>query len=105
MQEVFAALSDPTRRLILDLIREHERTVTEIVEQLDISQPGVSKQLLVLRQAGLVAVRQDGQKRIYSLRREPLRGVDKWIRAYRPYWTSKLDALERHVQKMEGVKT
>lgn len=95
--DVFSVLADPTRRQMLDLIRVRERAVGEIVEVVRISQPGVSKQLRVLREAGLVSVRRDGARRVYGLRAAPLRGVDAWLAHYRPYWSRKLDALERHL--------
>jgi DNA-binding transcriptional ArsR family regulator len=95
----FDILADPTRRRILDLLREHSRPVGELVDLLGLSQPGVSKQLRVLREAELVAVRQDAQRRWYELRPEPLADVDAWLRPYRELWSSRLDALERHLDR------
>jgi DNA-binding transcriptional ArsR family regulator len=93
----FAALAEPARRHILELLRERPRPVGELVEHLGLSQPGTSKHLRVLRQAGLVRVRQDAQRRWYELRTEPLAEVDAWLRPYRAMWASSLDALERHL--------
>jgi DNA-binding transcriptional ArsR family regulator len=94
----FAALAEPTRRHILDLLRDRPRPVGELVQHLGLSQPGTSKHLRVLRQAGLVRVRQDAQRRFYELRPEPLREVDAWLDPYRQLWARSLDALERHLE-------
>ena len=93
----FDVLAEPNRRLILDLLREDERSVGDLVERIGISQPGVSKHLRVLRDAGLVDVRVEAQRRWYGLRPEPLAEVDRWLEPYRRIWASKLDALERHL--------
>lgn len=93
----FEILADPTRRRILDLLRERERSVGELVAALDASQPGVSKHLRVLREAGLVEARQDAQRRWYGLRAEPLAELDAWLEPYRRLWAGRLDALERHL--------
>ena len=93
----FAVLAEPTRRRILDLLRDRERSVGELVDQLTLSQPGVSKHLRVLRDAGLVSVRQDAQRRWYELRPEPLAEVDAWLAPYRSMWAAHLDALEKHL--------
>ncbi|CAA9565862.1 MAG: Transcriptional regulator, ArsR family [uncultured Thermomicrobiales bacterium] len=97
MATTFDVLAEPTRRRILDLLRERPRQVGELVEQLGLSQPGVSKHLRVLREAGLVAVRRDAQRRRYELRPEPLAEVDAWLEPYRRLWADRLDALERHL--------
>jgi DNA-binding transcriptional ArsR family regulator len=94
----YAALAEPHRRQILDLLRAGERSVGELVTPLALSQPGVSKHLKVLRDAGLVAVRADGKRRLYALRSEPLVEVDEWLEPYRAYWCNRLDALERHLE-------
>lgn len=94
----FAALAEPHRREILDLLRDGERSVNELVERLTLSQPGVSKHLKVLREAGLVAVRVDGKRRLYALSPAPLAEVDAWLRPYRALWTGRLDALQRHLE-------
>jgi DNA-binding transcriptional ArsR family regulator len=95
--EVFDVLTDPSRRRILDLLREREHLVGELVEDLGLSQPGVSKHLRVLREAGLVRVRVDAQRRWYGLDPAPLAEVDRWLAPYRRYWADRLDLLERHL--------
>ena len=95
----YAALAEPNRRQILDLLREGERSVNELVARLRISQPGVSKHLRVLREAGLVDVRVDGRRRWYGLRAQPLAEVDAWLAPYRAHWSERLDALERHLEE------
>jgi DNA-binding transcriptional ArsR family regulator len=99
MATTFDVLAEPTRRDILDLLRGHERSVGELVDELALSQPGVSKHLRVLREAGLVEVRPAGQRRVYELRAEPLAEIDAWLRPYRRFWSSRLDALERHLDE------
>jgi DNA-binding transcriptional ArsR family regulator len=101
MAATFAVLAEPTRRQILDLLRDGERPVGELVDRLALSQPGVSKHLRVLREAGLVDVRADAQKRMYRLRPEPLAEVDAWLTPYRRLWARRLDALERHLDEKE----
>ena len=95
----FAALAEPHRRQILDLLRNGEQPAGELVMRLELSQPGVSKHLKVLRQAGLVLVRTDGKRRLYSLRPEPFAEVDQWLEPYRTFWSKRLDALERHLEE------
>src|SRR5690242_9374788 len=95
----YAALADPSRREILDLLRGRERSVGELVTHLHLSQPGVSKHLRVLREAGLVAVRAEGKRRWYGLRAEPLADVADWLERYRAHWNARLDALERHLEE------
>jgi len=97
---VFEVLAEANRRRILDLLREAERPVGELVTALGISQPAVSKHLRVLRDAGVVDVRAAGQRRVYRLRPEPLREVDEWLTPYRAAWRDRLDALERHLDAM-----
>jgi DNA-binding transcriptional ArsR family regulator len=101
MTSTFDVLAEPTRRRILDLLREDERPVSYLVGRLDLSQPGVSKHLKVLREAGLVEVRSDAQRRLYSVRAEPLAEIDEWLAPYRRLWASTLDALERHLDETE----
>jgi DNA-binding transcriptional ArsR family regulator len=96
----FDVLAEPNRRRILDLLREAERPVGDLVAALDVSQPTVSKHLRVLRDAGLVAVRSDAQRRLYRLRPEPLRAIDAWLAPYRVLWGARLDDLERHLDEM-----
>ena len=92
---LFDVLSDRSRRQILDLLLERERSVSELVGSLGMSQPAVSKHLRVLRDAGLVRVRIDAQKRWYGLEARPLVEVDMWLAPYRRYWADRLDDLER----------
>lgn len=106
MTTTFEVLAEPTRRRILDLLSDRERPVGELVEHLALSQPGVSKHLRVLREAGLVEVRHEAQRRLYGLRVEPLVEVDEWLEPYRRFWASRLDALERHLdEQAKGEKT
>jgi len=93
----FAILAEPTRRLILDALRERSRPVGELVALTGLTQPGVSKHLRVLREGNLVRVRQDGQRRWYELHPAPLADVDAWLDPYRELWARRLDALERHL--------
>ena len=97
MATTFDVLAEPSRRDILDLLRDGERSVGDLVQRLSLSQPGVSKHLRVLREAGLVEVRPDGQRRMYELRAEPLAEIDAWLGPYRRFWSGRLDALERHL--------
>jgi DNA-binding transcriptional ArsR family regulator len=93
----FEALAEPNRRRILDLLRERELSVGSLVERLGLSQPGVSKHLRVLRDAGLVHSRTDAQRRIYAVSPAPLEEIDAWLEPYRRMWGDQLDALERHL--------
>ena len=97
--ETFEVVAEPTRRRILDLLVERERSVGELVESLSISQPGVSKHLRVLKDAGLVQVRREAQRRWYGLRAEPLAEIDTWLEPYRRFWAGRLDALEKHLDE------
>lgn len=96
---LFEILADSNRRRVLDLLREQERTVGELVDALDMSQPAVSKQLKILRDAGLVESRADAQRRVYTLRAEPLADLDAWLAPYRKFWRGKLAALHRHLAR------
>lgn len=105
MTTAFDALTEPTRRRILDLLRERPRSVGELVDLLAISQPLASKHLRVLREAGLVHVRQDAQRRWYELRPEPLAEIDEWLGPYRQMWEERLDRLDdllRNIQAQEN---
>ena len=95
----FAVLAEPTRRDILDLLRDGERPVGDLVERLRLSQPAVSKHLRVLREAGLVEVRPDAQRRLYRIRPEPLAEIDEWLAPYRRLWSRSLDRLEKHLEE------
>ena len=97
---MFEVIAEPRRRQILDLLRERERPVGELVAELGLSQPGVSKHLRVLRDAGLVDVTADAQRRLYRIRPEPLQEIDEWLQPYRVAWRDRLDALERHLDDM-----
>jgi DNA-binding transcriptional ArsR family regulator len=94
-----AVIAEPTRRRILEAVREGERSVGELVRTVGMHQPGVSRHLKVLRDAGLVEVRRDAQRRLYRLRPEPLMELDAWLEPYRAEWAGRLDALERHLRK------
>jgi DNA-binding transcriptional ArsR family regulator len=97
----FDVLGEPNRRHILDLLRGGERPVADLVEHLAVSQPAVSKHLRVLREAGLVAMRVDAQRRLYRLQLQPLREVDDWLAPYRALWSASLDRLEQHLDALE----
>ena len=103
MPSTFDVLAEPTRRRILDLLMRDEQPVGDLVATLSISQPGVSKHLRVLREAGLVEARTDAQRRIYRVRPEPLAEIDEWLAPYRRLWGSRLDALERHLDETEAT--
>lgn len=96
----FDVVAEPTRRRILDLLLERPRLVGELTEQLGLSQPGTSKHLRVLRDAGLVHVRRDAQRRWYELAPAPLEALDAWLAPYRRLWSEHLDALEDHLDAM-----
>jgi DNA-binding transcriptional ArsR family regulator len=100
MMSAFDVLAEPNRRRILDLLRTAERPVGDLVHTLDLSQPAVSKHLRVLREAGLVGVRADAQRRLYHVRAAPLRAIDDWLEPYRQMWAAHLDDLERHLDAM-----
>lgn len=97
---VFDVLAEPNRRRILDLLQPRECSVGQLVERLELSQPAVSKHLRILREAGLVDVRVDAQRRLYRVRPEPLRAMDEWLAPYRRMWASRLEDLERHLDEM-----
>jgi DNA-binding transcriptional ArsR family regulator len=96
----FTALAEPHRRQILDLLGDGERPAGELVAALELSQPAVSKHLRILREAGLVEVRGEAQRRLYRVRPEPLRAIDLWLAPYRQLWASRLDDLERHLDSI-----
>jgi DNA-binding transcriptional ArsR family regulator len=95
----FAALAEPSRRTILEVLLGGERPVSDLVDHLHLSQPAVSKHLRVLREAGLVEVRTDAQRRLYRIRPEPLAEIDAWLAPYRELWSRSLDALGRHLEE------
>jgi DNA-binding transcriptional ArsR family regulator len=96
---VLEVIAEPTRRRILDAVRAGERSVGDLVEAVGMPQPGVSRHLRVLRDAGLVEVRPDAQRRLYRLRAEPLRELDAWLEPYRAEWAGRLDSLEAHLRR------
>jgi DNA-binding transcriptional ArsR family regulator len=97
MTSTLEVLAEPRRRQILDLLRESEQSVGALVAVLPLSQPAVSKHLRVLREAGLVEVRIDAQRRLYRVSAEPLRELDRWLEPYRRMWAGRLDDLENHL--------
>jgi DNA-binding transcriptional ArsR family regulator len=103
MEDIFEVLVEPNRRRILELLRGGDRPVGEIVSALGLSQPAVSKHLRVLKQAGLVDVHPDAQRRVYQLRPGPLSELDTWLAPYRELWSQRLDALERHLDTMPDL--
>ena len=103
MDAVLQALSDGSRRTVLEILRDHPATAGELADALPIARPGVSRHLRVLREAGLVDVRHEAQRRIYSLRPEPMAEVDAWLGEYRALWQNRLDAL--HTEIARGKRT
>jgi DNA-binding transcriptional ArsR family regulator len=99
MDAAFAALADPTRRRIVEMLRGGERSAGEIERTAQIPQPSASKHLKALREAGLVRVRKDAQRRLYRLDPTPLAALDAWLEPYRAFWSGRLDALERHLDE------
>ena len=102
MDAVLHALGDESRRAVLEILRDHPASAGELAAALPIARPGVSRHLRVLREAGLVEVRQDAQRRIYTLRPEALVEVDEWLSEYRRLWENRLDAL--HTEIARGKK-
>jgi DNA-binding transcriptional ArsR family regulator len=101
VSSAFDVVAEPSRRRILELLRDEDRPVNDLVDELGLSQPAVSKHLRVLRDAGLVDVRRDAQRRIYRLVPEPLVEIDDWLVPFRQAWARRLDALEAHLDQME----
>jgi DNA-binding transcriptional ArsR family regulator len=99
MDAILQALADPSRRIVLEILRDHPASAGELADALPIARPGVSRHLRVLREAALVDVRQEAQRRIYSLRPEPLQEVDEWLDDYRALWRSRLDALHTEIAR------
>jgi DNA-binding transcriptional ArsR family regulator len=95
----FEAIAEPNRRHLLELLRNGERAAGDLVEATGLSQPGVSKHLRQLREAGLVSVRADGQRRLYRLETGELAALDSWLEQFRQFWSDKLDALNEHLEK------
>ena len=101
MESVFEVIAEPNRRAILSLLGSAEQSVGQIERQLRMTQPTVSKHLRVLREAGFVESTVDAQRRLYRLRPEPLQEVDMWLAQFRRFWSTHVDALERHLERME----
>jgi DNA-binding transcriptional ArsR family regulator len=105
MDAVLHALADESRRTVLEILRSHPASAGELAEALPIARPGVSRHLRVLREAGLVDVRQEAQRRIYSLQPEALMEVDEWLEGYRMLWQSRLDALHTEIARGKKART
>jgi DNA-binding transcriptional ArsR family regulator len=105
MDAVLHALADESRRTVLEILRDHPATAGELAGVLPIARPGTSRHLRVLREAGLVDVRQEAQRRIYSLRPEALIEVDEWLEGYRALWQSRLDALHTEIARGKKART
>lgn len=103
MESAFGIIAEPNRRAILNLLASSERSVGEIERKLRMTQPSVSKHLKVLRQAGFVEARVEAQRRVYRISPEPLREIDAWLAPFRRYWSAHVDALERHLDRMDPV--
>ena len=101
MERVFEIIAEPNRRAILSLLVSAEQSVGEIERQLGMPQPTVSKHLRVLREAGFVESTVDAQRRLYRLKPEPLQQVAAWLAPFRRFWSAHVDALERHLDRME----
>jgi DNA-binding transcriptional ArsR family regulator len=99
--DVFEILADPTRRRLIKALRSGERSVNDLVDEVDIHQPGVSRQLRILHEAGFVSVRPDAQRRLYSLRAEPFRELEDWMDDYRALWDARFDKLAAHLEKQK----
>ena len=103
MESAFGIIAEPNRRAILSLLASSDRSVNEIERQLRMSQPSVSKHLRVLRDAGFVEARVDAQRRVYRIRPEPLMEVDAWLATFRRLWSTHIDALERHLDRIDDT--
>ena len=103
MESVFEVIAEPNRRAILSLLVSSQQSVGEIERQLRMPQPTVSKHLRVLREAGFVESTVDAQRRLYRLKPEPLQEVDMWLAPFRRFWSAHVDALERHLDRMEHI--
>ena len=105
MESVFEIIAEPNRRVILSLLVSSQQSVGQIERQLRMPQPAVSKHLRVLREAGFVESRVDAQRRLYRLKPEPFQEVDAWLAPFRRFWSVHLDALERHLDRMDQATT
>lgn len=97
--DALAALADPTRRRIVELLAEREHDAGELAAEFTVSRPAVSRHLRVLREAGLVTARGEAQRRVYALEPAPLAEVDAWLARYRAFWTNRLDALDTQLRR------
>lgn len=104
MPDIFQILADPTRRRLVDALRGGERSVSELVEVVDIGQPGVSRQLAVLQDARFVAMRPEGRRRLYSLRPEPFQELDDWMIGYRAMWEDRLDRFAVELDRRDTTR-
>jgi DNA-binding transcriptional ArsR family regulator len=104
VESIFEIIAEPNRRAILSLLVSSEQSVGEIERQLRMSQPTVSKHLRVLRDAGFVESTVDAQRRLYRLRPEPLQELETWLAPFRRFWSAHVDALERHLDRMDQPK-
>lgn len=102
MATTLEALADDTRRRIVELLADGERTAGDLAGEFDVSRPAVSRHLRVLREAGLVTSRPEAQRRVYRLNLEPLSELDAWVERLRRRWAARLEALERHLDETEG---
>ena len=103
MESVFEIIAEPNRRAILSLLVSSQQSVGEIERQLRMTQPTVSKHLRVLREAGFVEATVDAQRRLYRLKPEPFQEVEDWLEPFRRFWSAHVDALERHLDRMEQL--
>ena len=104
MPDAFQILADPTRRRLVEALRDGERSVGELVEVVDIGQPGVSRQLAILQDAQFVVVRPEGRRRLYALRPEPFRELDEWMQGYRAMWEARLDRFAAELDRRKRKK-
>lgn len=104
MESIFAVVAEPSRRAILSLLAASERSVGDIEQRLRLPQPTISKHLRVLRDAGFVEARIDAQRRLYRIRPEPLRELDEWLAPFRHFWSERIDALERHLDRIHPIE-
>jgi DNA-binding transcriptional ArsR family regulator len=101
---VLEALADPTRRRIVELLVDGERTAGDLASHFDTSRPGVSRHLRILREHGLVHARDDGRRRLYSLEPQPFADLDAWLEHYRAFWTQRLDALDTEIHRRKRTR-
>ena len=105
MESAFAVIAEPNRRAILSMLSSSERSVGELMQRLRLPQPSVSKHLKVLREGGFVESRVEAQRRVYRLTPRPLQELDAWLEPFRRHWSRHVDALERHLERMEKAST